>query len=815
VGGKQRRTDRGRLGGRDRQPLDSERQQARLAAELREARARIAELEEEQADLLRGLAAAVRAERRMEALWGAPLDLSLVLDTEGRVLKASDSAAARLGGSADALIGKSIWDHVAPSVVEGRRALAEKVVRTGRSARMEDEHDGVWFDSAVFPIFDANGTVIELGVISSDISERKRAEIALRESEERYRAVAENALAGIGVSDQDENLVFVNVSFAAMLGYQVEELVGMNLGDLVDERELARFQQFTELRKNNVRNRYATKLRRKDGTWAHLEVSAAPMRDESGTFQGTLAVILDITNRQQYDAALRESEERYRAVAENALAGIGISDERENLVYANHSFAAMLGYRQEEIVGLNLRELVDADELARFQRLTALRKEGVQNRYETRLRRKDGSLAHLEVSAAPMWDSNGKFIGTLAVLLDMTERIRAEEERRELEAQIQHAEKLKSLGVMAGGIAHDFNNLLASILGNAEIALHDLGSDSAVRAPVTDILQAARRAADLTKQMLAYSGKSRMVSEEIDLATLVRELHALLQSIVTKKVALELDLAGDLPAVEADPSQLRQVVMNLVANASEAIGEDSGTVVVRTSVTRCDRALLSRIDGRRELREGLYVTLEVEDSGSGMNTEIRNRMFEPFFTTKFPGRGLGLASVHGILRAHQGAIDVETAPGKGTVVRAYLPALDHAVHEQLPVEPVEDEWRGSGTVLIVDDEAVVRRVADRMVRRLGFGSLLARDGAEALEVYESNRDDIVLVLLDLAMPVMDGEEAFLKLRCLRGDLPVLLSSGYSEEHAARRFAGQGLSGFIQKPYRMAALRERVRAALGE
>ncbi len=689
MGGRHRTSDRVTRDGQRARPASDARVD-KLGEELRAARARIVELEEEQADLLQGLAASVRSERRLQALWRAPVDLLFVLDLEGNVLTANDPAAERFGVRPDELLGSCVWDRMSPSVVDGRRALADQVIRTGRSARMEDEHDGIWFDSAIFPIRDANGSVIELGVIASDISERKRAELALR-----------------------------------------------------------------------------------------------------------------------------ESEERYRAVAENALAGIGISDENETLVYVNHSFAEMLGYQQDELVGKSLADLVDEEELTRFARFTALRKEGVRNRYETRLARKDGSIAHLEVSAAPMWDSNGTFIGTLAVLLDMTARIRAEEERRELEAQVQHAEKLKSLGVMAGGIAHDFNNLLASILGNSEIALSDLPPDSELRAPIDDILQAAQRAADLTKQMLAYSGKSRIATEEVDLSKLVGGLRALLQSIVAKKVVLELDLDDELPGIDVDPTQLRQVVMNLVANASEAITARSGKVVVSTSVERGDRGLRTRRDNAAGRSDALCVALTVSDTGTGMDADTRTRMFEPFFTTKFPGRGLGLASVHGIVRAHGGAIDVETTPGQGTVVRVCLPALAHAARTSPAPAPKADDWRGSGTVLIVDDEAVVRRAADRMVRRLGFASLTARDGAEALEIYEAYRDEVVLVLLDLAMPVMDGEEAFRKLRCIREDLPVLLSSGYGEDHAASRFAGQGLSGFIQKPYRLAALRAKIRDALGE
>ncbi len=392
------------------------------------------------------------------------------------------------------------------------------------------------------------------------------------------------------------------------------------------------------------------------------------------------------------------------------------------------------------------------------------------------------------------------------------EKTRAEEERRRLEAQLLHAQKLESLGLLAGGIAHDFNNLLTSILGFSDLALVEIPEHSPARPLVMEAIHGARRAAELTKQMLAYSGKGRFVSDPVDLSSLVTDMVRLLEVSISKKCVLRLHLASGLPAIEADSVQLRQVIMNLIINASEAIGEEGGVISVHTGITSCTREELREAYLDASLRDGEYVYLDVIDSGCGMSDETKAKIFDPFFSTKFSGRGLGLSAVLGIVRGHGGAIKVRSSIGKGTTFRVLFPATRRSVVGTSKNAVSHDSWRGSGVVLIVDDEESVRMLATRMLEELGFSVLTANDGVEALEVFSRERENLRLVLLDLTMPRKGGEETLLEIRRLDPNAPVILSSGYSE-HAATRAEGDVHVAFIQKPYRLDDLRQVVRGIL--
>ena len=420
----------------------------------------------------------------------------------------------------------------------------------------------------------------------------------------------------------------------------------------------------------------------------------------------------------------------------------------------------------------------------------------------------------LFLTAAPLKNLEEEVVGAIESLQDVTERKRAEEERRALEAQVQQAQKLESLGVLAGGIAHDFNNLLMAILGNADMALGDLSQVSPVRSFLEEIETASRRAADLCKQMLAYSGRGKFNVKPINVDEIVEEMAYLLKTSIGKKVALNLHLKGRLPLVEADAAQMPQVVMNLIINASEAVGKESGAITITTGVMDCDQDYLRKSYLHEDQPEGTYVYVEVADTGCGMDEETLAKIFDPFFTTKFTGRGLGLAAVLGIIRSHHGAIIVDSEPGQGTTCRVLLPAVAE------PAEPATEEkvsraqqWRGSGAILLVDDEKAVRTVAKRMLEKAGFDVLPAEDGRQAIEIYRNNADNVACVLLDLTMPHMDGEEALQRLRAIRDDVRVILTSGYSEEEITGRFAGKGIDGFIQKPYQFAALSAMLRDVL--
>ncbi len=522
------------------------------------------------------------------------------------------------------------------------------------------------------------------------------------------------------------------------------------------------------------------------------------------------------SDRRLAQEALRASEERYKSLFSSNndavfVCGIEADGMPGRFTEVNDMACQRLGYTREELLRMSPPDVDGSNGWERYgkalvPKLWAERRavwEGIQVH-------KDGHTIPVEISTN-IFDQAGKFVAVTTVR-DITERRRAEDEHRRLEAQMQQAQKLESLGILAGGIAHDFNNLLTAILGHANLALMDLGPESLARDSLVAIEKASGRAAELCRQMLAYAGKGRFTLEPIDLSRVLGELTHLFQVSISKKVVLRRQLSEGLPAIQADTAQLRQVAMNLVINAAEAIGDAEGTITISTGAVLCGEDHSHGGGLIEPPRPGLYVYLEVADTGCGMDEEMRARIFDPFFTTKFAGRGLGLAAVLGIVRSHRGTLNVESEKGRGTTFRVLFPACANAV---LPAKTggISPAWTGTGTVLLVDDEEPVRIVAGRMLERCGFGVLHARDGLEALELFRTHAAEVVCVLLDMAMPRMDGEETFRELRRIQPDVRVVLASGYSDEEIAQRFQNSGLAGLIEKPYHLEALGAKLREVL--
>ncbi len=383
-----------------------------------------------------------------------------------------------------------------------------------------------------------------------------------------------------------------------------------------------------------------------------------------------------------------------------------------------------------------------------------------------------------------------------------------------LDETLRQSAKLESLGVLAGGIAHDFNNLLTGILGNASLALETVGETHPATQNLRDAIEASERAADLTKQMLAYAGKGRFLIEPVDISALVRQISALIRISIPKHVKLRLDLQQPLPFVEADVAQLQQLIMNLVINAAEAIPEHrQGSVLAITRSQEADAEYLATLDAA-DAAPGTYVAINIHDNGMGMDEATLSKIFDPFFTTKFTGRGLGLAAAIGIVRGHKGVLKVFSSPGQGTTFKVLLP-VSAAVRTQSPTAIALTAASGQGTVLVVDDELVVRKMAANGLERYGYTVVTADDGREGVERFKDLHSRLNLVILDMTMPVMSGEEALGEMRLINPRIPIVLSSGYSEVEAIRRFAGKGIAGFLQKPYTGATLAESVRKILRE
>jgi PAS domain S-box-containing protein len=504
--------------------------------------------------------------------------------------------------------------------------------------------------------------------------------------------------------------------------------------------------------------------------------------------------------------ALRASEARFRHLVEVMGEGMWVVDPEGMTTFVNRRMAQMLGYVPEEMVGHPLSGFMFEEDRAASERSLAQRREGLSGQYDVRFRKKDGSEVWTIVTGNPVLDDERRVVSVLGIITDITERRRAEQ------AQLQ-SQKLESLGVLAGGIAHDFNNLLTAILGNINLAQMCTPPLSPAQPYLENLEKSVHRATGLTRQMLAYSGKGRFQVAPLDLNQAVEEMSHLLEVSIPKKVTLRFQFQPGLPALMAEASQIQQVVMNLVTNASEAIGDREGIVSIRTGTQVYSADALTREFPGQAIEPGAFLTLEVSDTGQGMSPEIQARIFEPFFTTKFTGRGLGLSAMQGIVRGHKGGIRVYSELGKGTTFKLIFPAgLDVA-----PAWREEDEsvgWTGSGTILVVDDEEGVRAVADALLRSMGFEVIQAADGLEALEKFQAGRSVIKAVLMDLTMPHMDGAETFRELRRLDPHCRVVLTSGYNEQDAIQDFLGKGLAAFVQKPFHHADLMRAMQRALG-
>lgn len=531
----------------------------------------------------------------------------------------------------------------------------------------------------------------------------------------------------------------------------------------------------------------------------------------------------------------RQSEEKYRDVVDSVKEVIFKIDTQGYMSFLNPAWEEITAYSVQETLGTSYLNYVHfADHRFILLKFNALFGGEVNEEHmEVRLATKEGLVKWMEVFARRIVNSQNELIAITGTLIDITARKQAEDERLLLERKLLETQKLESLGVLAGGIAHDFNNLLVGILGNAELARLELPSEAKnLHETIEQIEIAAQRAADLTRQMLAYSGRGRFVIQRLDFNQLIEEMGQLVKASIKKTVSLQYQLSPDLPEVEADATQLRQVVMNLIVNASDAIGDNEGNVTVSSGVVWADQDYLVSTYFGPDLNPGHYVYFEVADSGCGIDKATLTRIFDPFFTTKFTGRGLGLAAVLGIVRGHKGTLNVVSEPGHGTTFRILLPAFEGSLLKkpelptagnsglQTETNPplMANQFQLNSfirTILVVDDEGMVRNMTRRILERFGFRVITARDGREGVDIFCSRAEEIDCVLLDLTMPQLSGEEALREIKLCKPEAKVVLMSGFSEQEATQRFSQQGLAGFLQKPFTMSDLREAINEALSE
>lgn len=485
--------------------------------------------------------------------------------------------------------------------------------------------------------------------------------------------------------------------------------------------------------------------------------------------------------------------------------------------YLSPSCLSLTGFTAEEIESLGpqglLQHLHPDDQTKMLQLIARLQRNEKDREWlglvDYQFRHRDGEYRSFSDHLHVMYDQTGQAVLVCGSVRDVTQIARLEESMRVLEKKFQDSQKMAGLGLLASGIAHDFNNLMTVVLGNAELALLECGgSDGGV---LDEVKKTALRAAELANQMLVYTGKTSMVIGSINLGAVVKEMTSLLDVSISKKVSIQYCLAENIPMIRGDISQIRQVAMNLITNASEAIGDRSGMIAISIHGVDLKSGELGRTIPPGGLPAGRYVRLEVSDTGDGMNEETMQRIFDPLFTTKITGRGLGLASVLNVVQRHNGAVEVKSKVGQGTVFRIYFPAeLEDTGAGAEESRTADGEWRGYGTVLLADDEAAIRDIAKALLERFGFRVITASDGFETVDLYTENAGDITMLLMDLNMPRLNGLEATLRIRHINPKIPVLFMSGYPREQVMERFTRQPHTDFIKKPFQSGELLAGIR-----
>ncbi|WP_243383743.1 PAS domain S-box protein [Geothrix alkalitolerans] len=639
--------------------------------------------------------------------------------------------------------------------------------------------------------------------------ERRAAEDALRLSEDKFSKAFQASPDAINLTRLTDGTYFdVSEGFTRLTGWTREETLGRTALELKiwaqsgDRERAVRLihdhGEFTGLE---------APFRRKDGSLLTGLMSGKIM-EVDGT-PCLLSITRDISDRKAVEQALQA--ERGLFVGGPVMVVRWRAAEGWPVDYVSPNVQAILGYTPEDLVSgrVPYNSLVHPDEVEAIHLAAAASRARGQTHYEQQYQLRTAAGEYrwfydFSTSVAGQGSDPGYHLG---YLLDITDRRRAEEALRQ-------SQKLESLGVLAGGIAHDFNNLLTVVLGNLNLAQLKLPETAPARPYLANMEAAILRATELTKQMLAYSGRGHFEVRPHDLNAVVQDLTHLLEVSISKKVRLHLELAADLPAIQADAAQFQQVIMNLVTNASDAIGDREGTIHITTSARDLDVSTLRNEFRLETPRPGRHVLLEVEDTGCGMMPEVMDRIFDPFFTTKAAGRGLGLSAMLGILRGHGAGLNITSQVGRGSRFRLCFPAADEAPASRSRQASQPEPAPFRGLVLLVDDEEQILRTTGAALDSLGFQVLVAQDGLEALERFREHGKNLHLVIMDLTMPRLDGREAFRTMRNLDPTIPVVLSSGYSEQDSLQTFPEGGPTGFLQKPYQLKDLKAVIQRALG-
>jgi PAS domain S-box-containing protein len=761
---------------------------------------------------------------RRSAVFEFTAEALVITDLDGRIIDWNPGAARIFGWSREEMLGRTTAvlhrecdaQTLTPEILQGIR---EKGEWNGDIVFVRKNGSQGICTTRVIPMRDAEGKAFATLGVNREVTAEKAAEGSLIQEKVLLRTLIDALDDIVFFKDHQSRFLLVNAAHKRVWDIPLDQAIGKTDADIPASRQFAELYAADD---NRVLATGEPVLNREEpfcdltGKQGWFLTSKFPVRDSSGAIVGLVGMARDVTEKRRAELALADEREKLRTIIDAVQDPMFVKDLQGRHILRNAAGVRLFG-RTSEADDRTVYELSVpreyADRYTKDDQFVFETGTPILNREEPFLT-PDGSEGWLLTSKFPLRDATGRIIGLVGIGRDITQMRRDAAEREALHAKLRETQKLESLGVLACGIAHDFNNLLTSVLGNASMAAMDLPPGSPVFECITQITEASKRAAELCKQMLAYSGRGHFDVRKLDLGHLVEGTAQMLQISISKKAILRFALPANLPPVEVDATQVRQVIMNLVINAAEAIGDQSGVITISTGLIHVDRAYLTCTLMDADLPEGDYVFLEVSDTGCGMTRETQARIFDPFYTTKFTGRGLGLAAVLGIVRGHRGALKVYSEVGRGTTFKILFPAATGSGETGEASATAASAWRGQGIVLVVDDEPSMRSTAARMMEKLGLVPVLASDGRQALEAFRAEPDRFSLVLLDLTMPDMDGEQTFTELRRLRPEVRVILMSGFNAQEAMVRFPGKGLASFLQKPFTVDSLRSVLQSVLG-